>query len=273
MSTLVSLKSYFERIGFCDVPQVNLETLQQLTFLHVTTIPFENLNPIFKKSVPIDITSVSDKIIASGRGGYCFEQNTLFYKVLKQIGFEVIPLSARVVWNKSDDAFPAKTHLFLKVVLNNEVYLIDVGFGAQSLTHPIPFVLHEVHQTSHETIRIIKKDLHFVMQTLLQNEWKSMYKFTIEKQYFVDFEVANWYTSTHPNHIFTNILTVARADQNCRYSLVDNKFSTYFLDGKVVSEQVTSVAELKNILIHVFKIQLPEWDNLDEQFALIVTKP
>ncbi|MCL9809686.1 arylamine N-acetyltransferase family protein [Flavobacterium luminosum] len=272
MQSPIDIAAYYNRIGFTATPKVALETLQQLNFLHATTIPFENLNPILKVPVAIDLASVEQKIVHEGRGGYCFEQNSLLYHVLQQIGFQVVPLAGRVVWNMPEETMTAQTHLFLKVTLEGQEYLVDVGFGAQTLTQPVPFVLGEVHQIPHETIRIIQKDSYYIMQTLLHEEWRPMYKFTAQEAHFVDFEVANWYTSTHPKHIFTNILTVALAGHEGRYALADNKFSTYSLEGKAEVKHVTSVAELKAILTDVFKLKLPDSPILEEKLEAIVSK-
>ena len=60
-------------------------------------IPFEGLIP--SSAAGLDrAPTIADKLLHRRRGGYCHEQNALFYRVLPEIGFRVAPLGARVVW-------------------------------------------------------------------------------------------------------------------------------------------------------------------------------
>ncbi len=61
-------------------------------------------------------------------------------EVLSQLGFGVDILGGRVVWMSDSDALPAQTHQALAVTVPGETgrYLVDVGFGGQTLTSPDP---------------------------------------------------------------------------------------------------------------------------------------
>jgi hypothetical protein len=48
------------------------------------------------RPIALDVPSLSAKIVDGRRGGYCFEQNTLFGAVLESLGFHVTPLAGRV---------------------------------------------------------------------------------------------------------------------------------------------------------------------------------
>ena len=56
-------------------------------------VPFENLD--IQNKIKIDLDNLFDKIVIRNRGGFCYELNGLFYKLLKQIGFAVRMVSAR----------------------------------------------------------------------------------------------------------------------------------------------------------------------------------
>ena len=73
------------------------------------------------------------------RGGYCYEQNGLMAYVLAQLGFDVDLLGGRVVWMNTSGTLPAMTHLTLAVTVPgvDGRYLVDVGFGGQTLSSPI----------------------------------------------------------------------------------------------------------------------------------------
>ena len=93
MSDDVNINAYFERIGFAGSIAPSLPTLQALQWAHVTAIPFENLTPLLGLPVRLDLKSLEQKLIHERRGGYCFEQNTLFAAALEAIGFPVTRLS------------------------------------------------------------------------------------------------------------------------------------------------------------------------------------
>jgi N-hydroxyarylamine O-acetyltransferase len=63
---------------------------------HVGAIPFENLDILLGRPVVLEIDALQAKLVSGRRGGYCFEQNTLFRAALERIGFRVTALAARV---------------------------------------------------------------------------------------------------------------------------------------------------------------------------------
>src|SRR5215210_6406579 len=137
MEQPVDLTSYFERIGFRGAPSPTLETLQQLHLLHAQAIPFEGLSPFIGEEVRLDAASLEDKLIGRGRGGYCFEQNVLFWRVLRTIGFSVIGLGGRVRLNWPDDFITPRGHMLLLINLPEGRYIADVGFGGLTMTAAI----------------------------------------------------------------------------------------------------------------------------------------
>ena len=100
----VDLDAYRRRIGYAGPLTPTLETLRALQELHPAAIPFEALDVLTGRGVDISAQAVDAKLIAAGRGGYCYEQNGLFKRVLQAIGFEVEGLIARVNWNSPADA-------------------------------------------------------------------------------------------------------------------------------------------------------------------------
>ena len=127
---MIKLQDYFQRIGFTSSPRADLPTLQALHQLHPAHIPFENIDVLLGEGINLTPNQISNKLIHRRRGGYCFEQNNLLMAVLRDIGFTVEPLMARVVWQQPDDA-PAgpKTHMVLRTRIDGMPWLVDVGFG------------------------------------------------------------------------------------------------------------------------------------------------
>lgn len=272
MNTKIDLSSYFNRIGFKGQAKADLETLKQLHLLHTQSIPFENLNPLLKIPVEIDIESIQKKIIHEHRGGYCFEQNLLFCHYLQTIGFDARPLAARVVFNRSEQEITTKSHVLLLINLNGEKYIADAGFGGQSLTAPLAFKTNISQTTPHENYRILDREKYFLLQAFINKEWKNLYRFTLQERYFIDFKVANWYTSTHPSSHFTHALTAAIAGNNCRYTLKDNHFRIHYINKESESHFVKESDDLKKLLEETFKIKLPKVEHLDEVLSDICKK-
>ncbi len=70
-----SLKTYLKQINYVGEWSADLITLAKIHYLHAIAIPFENITLFVGDQVFLDSASLNDKILKSGRGGYCFEQN------------------------------------------------------------------------------------------------------------------------------------------------------------------------------------------------------
>jgi N-hydroxyarylamine O-acetyltransferase len=88
--------AYLARIGYDGPLTADGQTLARIARLHPAAIPFENLNVLLGRPVPLDIASLQQKLVRERRGGWCFEHNVLLGTALAAIGFDVEGLSARV---------------------------------------------------------------------------------------------------------------------------------------------------------------------------------
>ena len=148
------LARYFTRIGYHGPAEPTLEVLRQLHLLHPQAIPFENIDAYSGLGVSLDLARIADKMLARGRGGYCFEHNRLFQAVLEQLGFRVTPLIARVRWQVPADVRTGLTHMLLRVDLDGRSWLVDVAFGSTTQTAPLEFLLNVPQETPHGVFRI-----------------------------------------------------------------------------------------------------------------------
>ena len=140
----------------------------------------------------------------SRRGGYCFEQNTLFKAALEALGFKVTGLSGRVRWMSPPDSPPGpREHMMLAVDLPEGRYLADVGFGACVLDSPLQFKPGVEQQTAMGTYRMDEADGVFSLSAKQPGSWRAMYLFNLEPQIPSDYQLGNWYTSTHPSMPFS----------------------------------------------------------------------
>lgn len=214
----LDLQAYLDRIEFEGLPAPNLETLRALQTSHLEHIPFENLDVVLRRGIAIDLDALQRKLVFRRRGGYCFEQNTLFASVLRQIGFEVHTLEARVRPPNTTEILP-RTHMVLRVAVDRRSWLVDVGFGGDGSSNPVSLDGESssqaglVYRIEPENERI------HVLQRRWQGTWIDLYAFTLEPALPVDYVVANHFTSTHPDSTFCQRLTVQRFDGDRRHIL------------------------------------------------------
>ena len=94
----VDLDAYCARIGYSGPREPTLETLRALQALHAAAIPFEAIDVQLDRGIDLAPAAIDAKLIGGRRGGYCFEQNNLFMRVLAAVGFSVEGLMGRVRW-------------------------------------------------------------------------------------------------------------------------------------------------------------------------------
>jgi N-hydroxyarylamine O-acetyltransferase len=268
--TAIDLDAYFQRIAYSGDRTPTLATLQAIHAQHATMIPFENLTPLLRQPVRLDIASLQNKLVHSGRGGYCFEQNLLLRAVLLALGFRVSGLAARVRWNVPDEVVTARGHMLLRVDLDTQPYLVDVGFGGLTLTAPLALIPDLEQPTPHESFRVLADGDGYMMQAQIGQTWKSLYRFDLQEQYLPDYEVTNWYLSNHPNSHFVTGLMVARPDVDRRYALRNNQLAIHHLNGSTERRALTKVAELRAALEDAFRITLPETPDLNSALQRLV---
>jgi N-hydroxyarylamine O-acetyltransferase len=178
--------------------------------------------------------------------------------VLLAIGFEVRPLSARVRYLRPRDYTPPRTHLFLRVELDGVSWLTDVGVGGLSLTAPIRLLEDVPQNTPHETRRIVRLDGVLMHQVRFGAAWVDHYEFTLEEMPPIDRELANWFTSTHPESAFKQRLTVARASPDGgRVTLLNRELTHRARDGGGRTHIVASPDELIGVLAREFGLIFP----------------
>jgi N-hydroxyarylamine O-acetyltransferase len=131
----LELSAYLHRIRYDGSVRPDLATLRAIHRAHQYAIPFENLDVLLRCPIILDLEANYDKIVCRRRGGWCYELNGVMGWALKEIGFEVMRMSAGVMRVRAGDA-ELGNHLCLLVCLDQR-YLVDVGFGG-SLVEPLP---------------------------------------------------------------------------------------------------------------------------------------
>nr|HEX4314224.1 arylamine N-acetyltransferase [Kofleriaceae bacterium] len=249
------LTAYLDRVRYAGSRAPTLPTLHALAYAHVQTIPFENIDVLLGRPIDLEPDAIVDKLVRARRGGYCFEQNTLFLEVLRALGFDAHPLSARVRYQRPRDYTPARTHLCVRVELD-ESWLADVGVGAMSPTGALRLADHGEQATPHEPRRLLRETGLVYHQVKLAGAWVDVAELTLEEMPVIDRVVANWYTSAFPQSHFKNRLVVARATADGRIGLLNDELSVRGPDGHADKTTIVSPAHLRELLATQFGLEL-----------------
>jgi N-hydroxyarylamine O-acetyltransferase len=229
--------------------------LSDLTQTHVAQFAFCSVGPRLGDDLPLDLESLYRRIVAQKRGGYCFEQNGLFYEVLEELGFAVRLYLCRVIHNQ--DIHPGLTHRITMVELDGERYVADVGFGPMGPRLPVSMSKAEMRD-EHRVFRIAEpRSGEFHMQTLKDGAFYSLYRFELARYGQMDCELGHFYSHKHPKASFVNDLVASRIMDREVRSLRNREYWVIAPSG----ERKTSVGDaqqLKTILRDQFDIRITD---------------
>lgn len=260
---MLDLDAYLRRIGYEGPRTPTLATLRALQLHHPRAIPFENLDTLLGRPVRLDLAALQHKLVASGRGGYCFEQNTLLAHALAALGLKATALAARVVWERPADELRARTHMVLLVEVPEGRYLCDVGFGGLTPTGPLALAPGVEQATPHEVFRVVSLGSEFAVEARVRGEWKRLYRFDLQAQEAVDIELLNFYVMGHEESPMIGRLVAARTEPGRRFGLRNGSLSIH-ADGRASEHrELGSVAELREVLTDYFAIDVPRGAEVD----------
>lgn len=257
MESGLNLPAYLQRVGLLGAPSPDLAGLQALHQAHSVSIPFENLDIQLGLPIRLDLEHLQAKLVDRRRGGYCFEQNTLFQAVLQALGFRVEAMEARVRLGTTE--ILPRTHMVLRVRLAEGDFLADVGFGGQGLLHAVPMD-GKPHLAFRDELRVVPEGGLCVLQTRQALSWQDLYAFSPEPCPPIDFELANWYTSTHPGSRFVRTLTAQLPGPERRHILRGLSYTV--TTPETAEERTLGREELVPLLKEVFGLEMAD----DAQF-------
>jgi N-hydroxyarylamine O-acetyltransferase len=246
---------YLQRIQVNKTENLSYPFLSKLQEQHLFTVPFENLDIHRGKKIVLEENRIYDKIVACGRGGFCYELNGLFCWLLRSLGFTVSIVSARVYMPTKDRFTPEFDHMALLVDLE-KTYLVDVGFG-DNFRKPIalPDGKSEDISGRYRLRSFAPGQDTYILQKKDNNYWQSVYSFTKSPRVLSDFEEVSAYNQTSPESHFTQQTICSIATKNGRVSLSDDSLT--ITDGSSKKKtKVVSDKDFKHKLMDYFGIQL-----------------
>ncbi|HET9257860.1 MAG TPA: arylamine N-acetyltransferase [Pseudonocardiaceae bacterium] len=249
----LDLRAYLRRIGYDGPLAPTGETLTGLHRAHVAAIAFENLDIVLDRGVSVDLGAVQDKLVARGRGGYCYEHGLLFAAALDRVGYSVDRLLARI--GAEEQRPRPRTHMALHVRAGGLGWLADVGFGA-GLLEPLTWGNDEPCQQGSWTYQMKPSGPgHWQVRERLGTQWVVLYSFTGEPQHASDVTMANHFTATYPSSPFVGQLVVMRKDARARHLLRDRRL-TIVRPGEPDQERQLADPEVLDVLRSTFGLSL-----------------
>ena len=244
--------AYLDRIGYHGPRQPTIQVLRRFHRQHLLTVPFENLDIHLGRKIVLDQARFYEKIVTRHRGGYCYELNGLFAWLLKQLGYKVTMLSARVASNNRYS--PDFDHMLL-LVHHDQPWLVDVGFGdlftqPKQLNNPQP-------QRDNGRLYEIKQDKGRVLSRWNGDtgQWEPQYKFTLQPRKLADYNARNRYQQTSPKSHFTQGRLISKLTPTGRITLTDKKL-ILTIGKKRIQHSVKSKKEFDRLLAKHFQLNL-----------------
>jgi N-hydroxyarylamine O-acetyltransferase len=250
---------YLARIQYSKPLKPDVQTLEGLQLAHMMSVPFENLDIGLKLPIRLTEQALWNKIVVQERGGFCYELNGMFAWLLKQIGFDVTYLNARV-YNHEGNLGIDFDHLALLVQIPNQPgrWLADVGFG-DSFNEILSFEEPGEQVQGLRSYRLEQTpDGYITWQKNYDGSWKRQYFFDLQPRNFpVDYESACLYHQTSPQSSFTRRSIISIATPDGRVSLEDRRL-IFTKNGQRSEHLVESKEQYDTLLKQYFDIALLE---------------
>lgn len=201
------LQQYLNRINFSGEIKLDLAGIKKLMQSQLFSVPFENIDVQAGKTISLIGDDIINQIVTKNRGGYCYQINGIFSLLLQEIGLPHYYIAVRPLVNPGQNP---RTHLAIIATIEGEEYLIDLGFGGNSIREPLKLSQAGTEiQQDFETFTLVKtEDDDYLLQIKIGNEWSNLYSFDLTPQRWIDFKPANHYNYSHPDSFFTQNLIV-----------------------------------------------------------------
>lgn len=252
----MNVSTYLDRIQYTGSLDTSLETLRNLHYQHLLSIPLENLDIHYGRKIVLEPEALFTKIITQKRGGFCYELNGLFYELLRTLGFAVKRVSGRVydAGNGFNDEFD---HLAIVARIDDTDWLVDIGFGRRFPLYPLPIKLDQLREDRTGRYVITTHDGTYlaVKQQDETGDWVPAYIFTLTPRELADFASMCHYHQTSAESYFTQNKLCTLVTARGRITLTDDKLKITEHD-RHTEQVVADREEFEKLLTEYFDIQI-----------------
>jgi N-hydroxyarylamine O-acetyltransferase len=259
MQAPFDLGAYLSRIGYDGPTKPDLASLSGLLSAHMSAIPFENIDVLLGRPIRLDLESLQEKIVTEKRGGYCFEQGTLFLAALRALEFDATPRTARVVLVLKLDAAP-RGHMYIVVRLPEGEFVTDPGLGGLGCRAPIPLDGTPAGEGD-ELWSIRTEERRRVLQVETSDRRIDVWIAGFDEDYWVDFELANHWHSTHPASPMVNRAMLRTMIPGGRLTVM-NRDATLRANGATEKFEIADRAALRRLVRDYCGFDCPEIETM-----------
>lgn len=248
----MDIDRYYRRLGV-DRPSLDADGLRRLQSAQMDAVTFENIDPLLGIVPDVSLEGIFDKIVERGRGGYCFELNTLFGAALAETGFEASRVMARVRNGAPQGA--NRSHLAWIVTIGGEEWLADTGFGGSGTSIPLPLASRDVLEAPTGRYRFTEDAAagELVLERQTPDGWYSLFGFDRVPVRAADIEAANFVTARWEKAPFPSNLMLSRHTADGRISLLNTALRIENRDG-VKKRTIASPEEMQSVLAEDFAL-------------------
>lgn len=181
---------YLERIGCAGQSGVDIATLRTLHKNHLRTIPYNGATQDFSdglRLVDLDEDATFEASVVQGRGGTCFQLNRLFARLLTELGYDVTLMAASTAEGWEASGIDVE-HMFNRVFLDGEEWLVDVGYPGPSYIEPL-LVSDAVQSQYGCQYRLVERGSRIALQRRGRiTRWSVVYSFTMTPREWSDWK-------------------------------------------------------------------------------------
>ena len=222
--------AYLQKLGLeSQSPELNF--LQKLHQRHIKLVPWENIDLYFDRSVSLDKNYITQKIMQQGRGGICFELNTVYQHLLETLGFKSF-LSHATIYAFNNRAYqqPLETHIVPIVQIAGQFYLSDICWNG--FRQPLCLPNDQCTDVSGKNrLRQFANNI-FVLEKYLDNQWHQQYTFNLTAITLDSIKAKFNYDNAPADRKPAHHLMIIKNTQNQMLRLIDNQIEIYTGNNK-----------------------------------------
>ncbi|WP_426569544.1 arylamine N-acetyltransferase family protein [Streptomyces canus] len=268
------LDAYLHRLGVACPAWPTVDVLRELHLRHLQTVPFENLSIHLGEEILLEEKRLVEKVVRSGRGGFCYELNGAFGALLRALGFDVTLLAGRVYGEGGRLGIPFDHLALLVRTVDAGEWLADVGFGAHS-HYPLRWEQRGDQEDPGGLFRIVEagpdaagvkggagrppvtgRTVAPADMDVLRNGIRE-YRLEVRPRALGDFLAGAWWHRTSPDSHFTRSLVCSRiTEDGGRITLSGRRLKVTAADGAREERDLTEDAEVLAVYRERFGIEL-----------------
>lgn len=234
------------RVGIPQDEVLEFESLEAVLEKTAKAIPFENLCILENRTADITKENLVNKIMLRNEGGLCYELNTILFLFLLENGFK-ISLIRGVTYDQKNERWNniGKTHVANVITFNDQLFIVDTGFGGNLPLKPVPLT-GEVVISANGEFRVEQTDSEhggFIFYMKLKHkdeDWKKGYAFN-SKEIVGDIKELNEVQKIiveHPESPFNKKPLVTILTNHGNRILTENSFIEW-VDGNVERKEIS----------------------------------